>query len=281
MELWLVLAILSYFSYSISTSMDKYFMNEGYDTAGTTTLKMFFDGIILLMFGLLFFDLTFTFESLLGASVIGILYALSAIIYFTSLKLKDVDIIMPYFQSFAILLIFISSTVLFNEFVNLYNCIGVALILIGVYVVLSKNGFKVPTLDKGIFLISVVVILNTVYSLAVKKLLFDIEPITLAIMMYFSATIILSCYMFLSGKQKKLLDTKKHKIILSSFFAATGVFLLYSALSVGNASKVYSVGGLESVFIFIFASLFLKEKFHWHRLIGIFIVVAGIFLISL
>ena len=44
MELWLLFGILSYFSYSISTSIDKYMMNKKYDIIKTSTFKMFFDG---------------------------------------------------------------------------------------------------------------------------------------------------------------------------------------------------------------------------------------------
>jgi len=165
--------------------------------------------------------------------------------------------------------------------VNMFNYTGIALILIGVYVVLSKDGFKLPKLDKVIFLISVMVILDVVYLLSVKKLLFEIEPINLAIMLYFSSTIILACYLLSSKKQKKLFDIKSSKIIVAAFFGAIGTFLLYFALSIGNASKVYPTVGLQSVFIFIIASVFLKEKFYWHRLIGTLVVFVGIFLISL
>ncbi len=69
-------------------------------------------------------------------------------------------------------------------------------------------------------------------------------------------------------------------IITASFFGAMGTFLLYSALAIGDASKVFSIAGLQSAFIFIIASLFLKEKFRWHRLGGTMIIVAGVFLIS-
>jgi len=38
---------------------------------------------------------------------------------------------------------------------------------------------------------------------------------------------------------------------------------------------------LQSVFVFIIALMFLKEKFYWHRLIGTIIVVIGIYFISI
>ncbi len=281
MEKWLLLGILSYLSYAISTSIDKHLMNKEYDPANTNTLKMFFDGLILLIIGFLFFNLNFTFELFSWSLILGGLYAISGILYFTSLKLEDVGIIIPYLQSSGILLIFISSTIIFNEIVNIFNYIGIALILIGVYAVLSENGFKIPKLNKAVFLVLTIVILHTIYALLTKNLLFKIEPINLAIMMYFSSAMFLAGYLALFKRQKKLHNINGSKIIVAAFFGAMGTFLLYSALAVGNASKVYPIAGIESVFVFILASIALKEKFYWHRVAGTIIVFLGIFLISL
>jgi uncharacterized membrane protein len=67
----------------------------------------------------------------------------------------------------------------------------------------------------------------------------------------------------------------------ASLFAATGVGLLYTALSQANASKVYPMAGISSVTVFLLATVFLQEKFYRHRFIGTLIVVLGIYLISL
>ena len=276
--------ILSYFSYAISTSIDKYMMNKKYNVIKTSTFKMFFDGIILLIIGLIFFNLNFTYNLFLWSLVLGVIYALAGIIYYNSLKLKDVEEVVPSIQSLTILLIFIGSIIIFKELVNFFNYIGVILILVGVYLVLSKNQLKIPKLDKAIILIVLIIILTTIYSLLVKKLLFHIEPINLAIMMYFSTTIILVFYQLFFKRESlsSLFQFKPNisKIMIAAFFGAIGTFLIYYALSIGNASKVYPLAGLQSVFIFIIASVFLKEKFYWHRLIGTVVVFFGIFLIS-
>lgn len=285
MKLWLILGLLSFLSYAISASIDKYMMNLKYGVFRTNTIKMFFDGVILLIIGLIFFDLNFTPNIILWSLILGVIYALGGIIYFTVLKLKDIGQVVPHLQSSEILLVFVGSLLLLNEIANIFNYLGVFLILIGVYAVLSETGIKFPRLDKAFFLVLAIVIMNAVYWLLVKKLLFDIEPITLAIMMYFSTTLILFVYQVLFRKQSlsSLISFKPKlpKIILASFFGAMGTFLIYSALSIGDASKVYPIAGIQSVFIFIIASIFLKEKFRWHRMIGTIIVFAGIFLISI
>ena len=280
MELWLVFGILSYLSFAISTSIDKHFMNTGYQPVSTDIFKMFFDGVIVLVIGFLFFQLTFTVELFLISLLLGGLYAMSGILYYTSLQLKDVEVVIPYVQSTTILLVFISSILLFNDSVTLFNYAGVGLILVGVYAILSKNGVKLPTIDKAMIFILLMVVLNTIYVLLVKKFLVNIQPINLAVTMYFSTTLILAGYLWLSKKQKKLFDIKSSKIVISAVFGAIGTLLLYSALSIGNASQVYPIAGLQAVFVFVIASFFLKEKFYWHRLIGTLLVVVGIYFIA-
>lgn len=278
--LWLLLGVLSYLSYSISTSIDKFLMIKGYNLLNVNTFKMFFDGIILLVIGLLFFDLNFTPRLILWSLILGGIYAIGGIVYYFSIKRKDLDIVIPYYQSSSILLTFIGSIILLKEVVNLHNYLGAGFILIGVYVVLSKDGFKFPKLDKIILLILTIIILNTGYSLFVKKLLYDIKPINLAIMMYFFSALIMSPFLLFSKKQNKLKDIKDIRIIAASFFGAMGTLLLYLALSVGNASKVYPLAGLESVFIFVISSIFFNKKFYWYRLIGTIIIFLGIYFIS-
>lgn len=285
MELWLLFGILGYLSYSISTSIDKYMMNKKYNIIKTETFKMFFDGIILLIIGLVFFNLNFTYNLFLWSLVLGVIYALAGIIYYNSLKLKDVEEVVPSIQSLTILLVFTGSIIIFKELVNYFNYVGVILILAGVYFVLSRNQLKIPKFDRAILLIMLIIILTTIYLLLVKKLLFNIEPINLAIMMYFSTTMILVFYQ-LFFKRESLssifqFKPKISKVMIAAFFGAIGTFLIYYALSIGNASKVYPLAGLQSVFIFIIASVFLKEKFYWKRLIGTAIVFLGIFLVSI
>jgi len=263
-------------------------MNHKFDPILTNTIKMFFDEIILLLAGILFLEFTIPFGfNLFFIFLLGLLYATSGILYFESLKLDDVTEIIPYFQSFSILLIFISSLIFFKETATFINYFGIILILIGVYFILSKKGFKLLSLNKGIYLISIVIILGVTYTILTKSLLYNIKPINLSILMYFFATIILSGYVLVF--QKKLITKTKElvkpknltKIIITSFFGAFGTLLLYLALSIGDASKVYPIAGAQSMFIFIIGVIFLKEKFYWHRLIGIIFIFIGIYFVSI
>ncbi len=280
MEPWLIFGGLAYLSYGVSCAIDKYFMKNGYEPISTTLFKMFFDGAVLLILGLLFFGLHITIELFLWSLLLGTLYGLSGILYFSVLKTKNVEVVIPFFQSFKILLIFVSAIFLFKEIVNFSNVIGLMLILIGIYAVLSGDGIKFPKLDKGIGLIGLMVLMHVVYALLAKKLLSDVQPIDLAIMLYFSATLVTGLYILFSKKQRARFDIKSSKIVISAVFGGMGTFLLFTALTTGKASKVFSLAGLQSVTVFLLAMFFLKEKFYAHRLFGILSVFLGIYLIS-
>lgn len=284
MQTWLILATVGYLFYAVSTAIDKYLMNRKYNIFRTDTFKMFFDGLILLIICLTFFEFTISVELLIWSFLLGTIYALSGIMYFNALRLKDAKEVIPSLQSSSILLIFLLSILLFNEIVNIFNYFGVFLIIIGIYSVLSK-GLKLPKLDKGMGFIFITIFLTVIYSLLAKKLLFGIKPINLAVTMYFSCTFVLLLYQMFFEKNiiKSFVNFKSRipKVLLASLFGSFGTFLLYSALSIGNASKIYPLAGLQSVFIFIIASLFLKERFSWHRLLGTLFVFVGVFLVSI
>ncbi len=280
MQSWLIFAILAYLCAAISISIDKFFMNKKNNEPLTTgAFKMFFDGFILLIIGLIFFNLRFSLNVLLWSLLVGFLYALLSFMYFTLLKLKNVGTAIPFYDSFLILSVFIGSIIFLNETPSLINYLGVPLILVGVYLVLSEK-LKIPKPDKSISIVFFMVIIGTTYSLLVKTLLSDIEPINLVVPMYFSTTFFLSIFLLLR-RPKRTINVKSSKIFISAFFGAMSVFLLYTALSFGKASQVYPIAGLSSVSIFLIASIFLKEKFYLHKLLAVIMVFFGIYLVSL
>lgn len=283
MENWLILGILSYLSYAISSSIDKHLMNCKYEPLKTNTIKMFFDGLILLAVGFIFFDLTFTLNFLPWFLALGILYATAGVIYFTVLKLKNVSEAIPLMEALGLFFLFTSSVIVFNESLSPFNLLGVLFIILGIYLMLVKNLFEIPKLDKAFYLILFTVALTTCYSLMVKNILYTIEPIDLAIMMYFSTVTMLFLYQIIFEKRRfpqLVSNIEIRKVFISSFFGAMGTLFLYVALSYGYASLVYSLSGLKSVFIFFIAWLLLKERFSWYKFIGVLIIFLGISFIT-
>jgi len=281
MQLWLIFALLAFMCSSISTSIDKYFMNnKKYEPLATSTFKMFFDGIVLLVIGLIFFRLNFTFNIFLWSLVVGAMYAFLSFSYFLVLKKKNAGTVIPFYDSTWILFVFLGSLIFLGETANIFNYFGIGLILLGVYLVLSEKIFERPKLDKVVLIVFSMVIVATVYSLLVKKLLVTITPINLAILMYFSSSFFQFIFLMFR-KTKKSINLKSSKIFISAFFGAMSIFLLYTALTFGKGSQVFPLQGLNSVFVFLIATFFLKEKLFIHKLIGVMTVFLGIYLVSI
>ncbi len=125
MNLWLILGITSYLSYAISTCIDKYMMKLRYSIIITNMIKAIFNGSILVIIGLIFFQLDFSGNISLIWFIPGIIYAYSSVIYYIALRKKDVGQIIPLYQSLGILFIFISSIVVFNEYLDGSDYLGV------------------------------------------------------------------------------------------------------------------------------------------------------------
>lgn len=277
----LLLSVLSYLAFAISTSIDKFFMNNGHNPILTNTLKMYFNACVLLILGLIFFDFNLGVNLIFAALCLGFLYALAGVLYFKSLQLVDLQVFLPISQSLIILILFVVSIILFQEKVFFGNVFGIILLMLGLCCFVANKGFSLLSGTKSSLTLVAMIVFSVLYGILVKFFLFYVEPINLAILMYFSSALFLTVYLFFRRKEEDTLNIRSAKILVSAFFGAMGTFLLYMALSVGDAAKVFPVNALQFVFVFIFAILFLREKFCWRKLWGTLIVVMGVYLVSL
>ncbi|MFH2106980.1 MAG: EamA family transporter [Candidatus Micrarchaeota archaeon] len=282
MEPYLLLAMLGYLFYAISTSIDKHMMNKKYAIIRTSVLKTFFEGSMLLLIGVIFFNVQFTAELFIGALLLALCFIISILLYYRMLTGSEISEVSPFLQSSEMLLAFFCSILLFHEAVSTINYLGIFVILFGSILVLSKNNFKIPKIGSKNYMIFVLIAVDVMYMLIAKEFVNGVDPIGLAIAMYLSVALLLSIYQAIS---KKELENKAKpeisRVMASSVSGGFGTLLLFTALSIGNASKVYPISGLMSVFVVIISVIFLKEKFSMHRLIGAILVFAGIYLTSI
>jgi len=283
MESWFIFIVTSNFLWAIGATMDKSLMNK-YDAVKTNGIKMFMDGCILLIIGLLFLNFSLDATTLWWSILAGMLFGLSGIAYFMAMKLHDASEAVPFTTSLQIIIVFVASLYLFNETATLFNFIGVMLILTGIYAILSKNKVQLPKADIGMMYMIIVVIVFSAHVLLVKAVLSNIEPINIIVPMYFVASLFTFVFWIFHRKFRshKVQETPDlTKVLIAAVFGATGTLFLYMALAAGEASKVFSISGIESVFLFIIAYIFLKEKFYWSRFLGIAFVFLGIYLVSI
>jgi uncharacterized membrane protein len=285
MELWFIFSVLGYMIGAVSGILDKFMMNQQYQPVTTVLLRTLFNAVFLGSAGLLFLNLGITASLLLLAAIPAFLLAVSFVIYLGVLQKKNASEIQPFSQSLDVLFIFLASIILLHEQASFANYVGILIIVIGVYLVLTEHITKVPHLDRNLLIIVALVPIDIAYALLIKTFLGTAEPIALAVSIYLMAFLMLTIVSLFMRRQlqsiKTFLKPQLRPVLVASLCAAAAAGFLYTALSQANASKVYPMAGVSSVTVFLLATIFLKEKFHLHRFVGTLIVVLGIYLISL
>jgi uncharacterized membrane protein len=285
MELWFIFTVIVYMLFAVSGILDKVMMNKQYHPVTTVLLRTLFNAIFLGSAGLLFLNLNFSISLILLATIPALLLVVSFVIYLRVLQRKNASEIQPFSQSLDVLFIFLASIILLHEQAIIANYAGILVIVIGVYLVLSQHITKIPHLDRNLLIIVALVPIDVAYALLIKAFLGTAEPISLAVSIYLIAFLMLTIVSLFMRRQLQPIKTyfkpQLRIVLVASLCAAIGAGLTYTALSQANASKVYPMAGVSSVMVFLLATMFLKEKFHWHRFIGTLIVVFGIYLISL
>jgi uncharacterized membrane protein len=285
MELWFVFSVLGYMIGAVASTLDKYMMNQQYHPVTTVLLRTLFNAVFLGTAGLLFLNLRISAPLLLLAAIPAFLLAVSFVVYLRVLQRKNASEIQPFSQSLDVLFIFLASLIFLHEPATLPNYAGILVMVGGIYLVLAEHITTRPRLDRNFLIIAALVPIDIAYALLVKTFLGTAEPIALAVSIYLMAFLMLTIVSLLLKRQRQptpaSLKPQVRIVLVASLCAATAAAFLYTALSQANASKVYPMAGVSSVTVFLLATMFLKEKFHWHRFIGTLIVVLGIYLISL
>jgi len=285
MEIWLILGLIGYIIIAFMSILDKHMMNKKYHPVITVLLRTLFNAAFLAFIGLVILNLNITASLLILATIPALMIAVSFIIYLIVLQKKNLSNIQPFYQSLDVLFIFLASIIVLNEQASLVNYVGILVIVIGIYLVITEHVFKVPHLDSNFLIIIALVPADVAFALLIKMYLGSAEPIALAASIYIMAFLILTIISLLMRKKLQLtissLKSQLGIVFIASLCAATSAALLYTALSQANASKVYPMAGVSSITTFLLATFFLKEKFYRCRFIGTLFIFMGIYLISL
>jgi uncharacterized membrane protein len=284
MEPWFILCLLGYTISAFSATLDKVMMNRLFNPVTTVLFRTMFNAVFVGTAGILIFKIALSPMLLLLAAFPAILLVVSYAIYLRVLQRKNASEVQPFSQSLDVLFIFLASIILLREPAGDINYVGIIVIVIGIYLVVTEHINKLPHLDRNLLIIAGLVPIDVAYAMLVKTYLGTVEPVSLAVSIYIMSFLLLAVAILVSRRHiltRSSLKPHLRIVILSSLFAATSAVFFYTALSEANASKVYPMAGISSVTVFLLAGVFLKEKLQWHRLIGIFIVIVGIYLISL
>ena len=180
----------------------------------------------------------------------------------------------------------IGAWVIFKERLKAINYIGIILSFIGVLVfILNKDG-NISFNIKGLGLLFLAVISAVGYNLTLSRLVGDYSPVYIVnVQNIIGAVLFLPLFLILDfGNFVNIHFTLKMflPIIELSVFASCGAFILfaYSVRSMG-ISKATVFTNCIPVFTAFFSFILLSEKLSMQNIIGMFIVITGLFLSQL
>ncbi len=232
-------------------------------------------GLLLLPLALLSFTLPQS-PKVWAALVLGILFIFIAN-YFAALSLKNTEasIYQIVGQSRHVVVLF-GAAILFSEPILPIKIISVLLIIAGVVVAIKQNT-KIK-LTKGIVYALISGVAIGLAFLFIKLAAEDVRPVVSASM----ALIISGFLSYLVTVVMKHKDTKiavehRSQLLIASIIFAVFELTLFTALDIGEASRVTPVTQSSMIFTIVGAYIFLNERKHLtQKVVGASLIVLGI-----
>ncbi len=174
----------------------------------------------------------------------------------------------------------------FREKLRWFNLIGIALSFCGITIMLLSKGLQLEVSGIGIFCLAGAVFSALMYSIMLKKLAETYSPLFIvAIQNLIGVFLFLPLFVFFEAQQAfTVIPTRE---IISSFLflailASSLSFVLFAhAVKILGVSKANIFSNLIPVFTAIFAFLILDERFTIQKIIGMIIVIGGVYISEL
>lgn len=288
LETWFFYLLLSAILYALSTVLDKKLMLLNLSPSETSTLKMCLDAANVFIILLLFRKIILPSPSRLWVLIafVAFFWALAIVFYFDSLKFSDVTKAAPFLTASNVTVSFIGGAMLFSEAVSAINILGIILIITGSFVVLFDGK---PELPKDLGAIKYMFFsgaAGAISGLIAKQSILMIDPLNLALFMYILVTLYLIIYNFIHNYEKQVNTIKtviqNRKILVtlyaSTLFASLGTVFYFSALSLGDASRVIPGQiSIYTLFVLFISKKTFDEKHFNQRLVGSLILISGLY----
>ena len=218
----------------------------------------------------------------------GIMNVLTNLLYMKAIKLSDLSITIP-MTTFTPLFMLLTSPIIIGEFPDIFGIIGIVLIVSGSYILNFKEKkkgyfapFKALVREKGPRLMLLVAFIWSITSN------FDKIGIQNSSVFFWAASV--NAFITLGFIPVVMIFSrdKKHQI-RKNFKTLSGIGLLHGlmivfqmiAVSLTLVAYVISIKRTSAAFSVIFGSMFFKEKGLRERLLGVFIMIAGVVFITI
>jgi drug/metabolite transporter (DMT)-like permease len=175
---------------------------------------------------------------------------------------------------------------LLRERISFFNWLGIFLSVFGIVMVMMGNGLHFSASTVGILLMFLAVLSAVGYSVAIKKVAGSCPPVMIvALQNTFGTLYFLPLFFFIDGGSLSLSDfsfSTMLPLINLAVFASSLAFILYvKGLDKIGVAKANVLVNLIPAFTAIFSFFILGEKLGLAKIIGVMVVIAGVFVSQL
>jgi drug/metabolite transporter (DMT)-like permease len=243
--------------------------------------------IVIVFYGIPKIDLTFIFSSL-GFVTIG---AIAAILAYKALKISEISLVKP-ISAFNPVFTALISFFFLKESIKTTGWLGIVIVVIGAYI-LSLKSLKEDLLypvknlleNVGVRLSLIAYFLWSITPIFEKiaiKHTFPTTPPFIALVGYFGTSLIyLPLVIKKTYKPFRVVKKNLKLFIVGGLLAGIAQSLAYVTFSLTNLGVATAVFKTSIVFTVLLGSVVFKEKNTLQRLVGSFIMLAGVFFLTL
>jgi drug/metabolite transporter (DMT)-like permease len=272
---WLVFALLSPAFWGLNNVFNKFLVAKKFEGYYSITAYLHFIDMIFAAIVYFVAPISFELPYAFFAMVLG-LFPLAAFWFYTkALRVEEVSRVTPLFQFIPILVVFLSALFL-NEILSVQKYLGIALIVFTSLLISYRKSEKGNSLSSAFKLMIPFSVIFSVYTILVKYLLSYMDYWSVFFWMLVGSFCGVLVMLTFSKPRKEFTETATALgfrtfavALVSELVYVLGTVCSLIAMSLGYASLVSALAGLQNFFVFIFMlalSLFvptiLKEETH-------------------
>lgn len=296
---WLIFTILSCLLYTVVTVFNKYLLGQRATTK--PIVFTFWLGILsIFSFVLIPFGLAWPGWSAFCLDiVVGILYFVAILYSYEALDINEASRVSSLTGGLTPIVVLFFSFVLLNESLTKLQLLAFFLLVVGGFLISFKKGRAgLKSSMKGFWFIALAVVFSAIYWIGAKYIFDNQGFITGFVWSRLGFTLTAAFILIRPSWRRKIFYSKSQltlKIsslfVTSKLFAAFGSLFIHLALSLGSASLVNALGGMQYVFLLILAMIlskkfpdFLKEEMSGgvlaQKIAAVLLIVSGLAILA-
>lgn len=271
-----IIAIGSAFFSAIATILARPLLKQ-IDSKSILGINFLTMGAVLVLLSPLFYQFHANRLSIILLITVSLIDTAANYYYFKTFEKTEAGVAAP-LLALSPAITFIFSWVLLNESINTTTLLLALLIIVITIISIADFSNFSKTKTTTLFPALMAVLLFGLSAIPAKYLLNNLQAINAPTLYMFRAGFIALFSLLLFGFNITAITTKQYRLIFfRGLFVIAQWILLYYAISQGNTGVSVTLANIAPIFVFILATLFLKEKITWKKIIaGIAILILSL-----